>query len=465
MVMVNPLRIYSRRQLGFGIGNTSLKDIPQLSGRYHFNVAVKDESENEASGTFKDRSNLAVLEEDRNVDTPIWYVQITSGNSGISLGRLCQAYEKSNGKQRRTLHLVGNDTPDVIKNALAAYGMVHTVNLRDGPIPNNTRDTMARHIVGDETAEYKVVERVGLPDGYGGLAEELYRADARYWFVPVGEGELMTKLALAVHDSPRRPKIVGVTINDNVFASRKIFKRRVGRSPADKLVTPYSDFKSMLDEICRTDGHEIIVVSDRQLMKEFEYLRNEIHMRVEPSAAAPFAGSMQYAKRNGLTMHDKGVIVNTGEGIFARHSPDIRRYFGFVAAGLLTAVLGNYAVQEGRSISREYENVRRQEAIDIDTLTSQREYLVVSTTDPIEAFAWYRAEIAPLEGGGSFLSPKARKFVLVPDHGKSGLVRMYNSRDLDNIMRRVTSDAYVEFNEFLKVREGLMKTSLYSKKK
>lgn len=461
---------------GLKIGGTPLRDVPQLSGRYGCHVLVKDESVNEASGTFKDRRNAAILLDDKAVPGKIWYVQISSGNSALSMGRLCDVYNREEGykygKERRVLNIVDPRIHENIKRAISVYGRVHEMDLKNNTVPNNTLDEIGRQIVGDREATYKAVEHIGdLGDGYGSLSAELYPEGAAYWFLPGGEWEFMTKLALEVHGKPNKPKIVGVTIDDNVITTRKKFHKRVRRSPADKLVAAYSDFREMLELLCKEDGHEIITVSDRQIMQEFDYINRELHMRAEPSAAAAFAGVKKYAPGN-LTVHDKVIIINTGYGLYEPVST-MPQIVTRVAASVLaaSALIGtsSYVSDKVGQLRHAYEQVREQEEIDIKTLEGQREYLTLSTTDPIEAFAWYRASIKPLEGSGSLLAPQVRKFVLVPDHGTAGWVRRSieissgRAKYYDNWEISVTSKAHMEFNEFLKVREQLMKTSVYTR--
>ena len=267
------------------------------------------------------------------------------------------------------------------------------------------------------------------------------------------------------------PEIVGVTIDDNVFATKKKFHRRAGKSPADKLVAPYSDFMEILRYLCESGGHSIETVSDRQIMKESKYL-NELQMRAEPSAAAAFAGAQKYVKKNNVGFHNKIIIINTGYGLYepVQIMPWLQRHAGWLsaaaAAGLLTAGIAPYAQDKISEIRSAYRTTRMDEASRIEQEKNQREYLVVRTTDPIEAFAWYNASIEPLEGRGSLLSPQPRKFVLVPDQGKAGLVRLSKSGGyIDNVMRFDAAKAEYEFKEFLKVRERLMETSVYSRNK
>ena len=128
---------------GFRIGETPLYEVPQLMGRYGARTFVKDESKNTASGTFKDRRNMWVLEQDGQTEEPVFYVQITSGNSGLSMGRLCQTYERETGKQRRSISVVHKKLPREIKNKLRAVGEVVEVDLSSGPIPSHTLEQRA----------------------------------------------------------------------------------------------------------------------------------------------------------------------------------------------------------------------------------------------------------------------------------------------------------------------------------
>ena len=456
---------------GLKVGGTPLRDVPQLSGRYGCRVLLKDESVNEASGTFKDRRNAALLLEDRNVPDKRWYIHITSGNQGFSLGRLCSVYNKeegyASGRERQVLNVVDRRVPDSIKRTLSGFGRIYEVDLRRTHIPNNVLEEIGRQVIGDSSATYKAVEEIGDLGDSGSLAAELYPEHADYWSVPVGEGELMTKLALEVHGKTDMPKIIGATINDNVFATRKEFHRRARMSPADKLVAAYSDFKEMLELLCNQDGHCIETVSDRRIMREFEYLKG-LQIRSEPSATAAFAGAQKYIERNGLGVNDKVIIINTGYGLYEPVTmlPQLamKTAAAILAASALFGAV-SYVSDRVSDIKQAQRIAKSDEATQMEILKNQREYLIVSTTDPVTAFSWYRARIEPLEGGGSFVHPEARKFVLVPDDGRAGLVRLSNEKHLDNVLVRSVGEARDEFEDFLKVREQLMRTSVYSREK
>lgn len=372
---------------GYKTGDTRLIDVPQLSGRYGVSVAVKDESQNEASGTFKDRRNIYILGRDSNIEAPVWYVTFTSGNSGLSMGRACQAYSRATGRKRNVLNVVDSRTPASIKQALMAYGEVHEVDGRREIIPNNRLDEMGRELIGDRNAVYRVVERANpASNGYGSLAAELFDENADFWFCPVGEGELMTQLALSTQGMKNPPKIIGVTINDNVFASGRNFDRRVKKSIADKLVTPYSDFRSVLTELCKTDDHMIMQVSDREITQEYEALR-ELGIKAEPSAAAAFAGAMKYAKDCGLKMKDRAIVINTGSGIF--ELPALKRsHMSYAVAASLTLLpiagffgYNEYQEMMERHKMREY---MRQYRLDADMRLAEK----------IENTSFYRNYVA-----------------------------------------------------------------------
>ena len=79
------------------VGETPLFQVPQLSGRYGADVWVKDESKNKYSGTHKDRRNYSVLLRDSMIHEPIYYIQISKGNSALSLTGMCSDFSQATG--------------------------------------------------------------------------------------------------------------------------------------------------------------------------------------------------------------------------------------------------------------------------------------------------------------------------------------------------------------------------------
>ena len=342
---------------GFRIGETPLYEVPQLMGRYGARTFLKDESKNTASGTFKDRRNMWVLEQDGQTEEPVFYVQITSGNSGLSMGRLCQTYERETGKQRRSISVVHKKLPREIKNKLRAVGEVVEVDLSSGPIPSHTLEQRAKDYLQKQDAKVRVVERTGgNSDGYGEIAKEiLERVQPRYIFCPVGEGELMAKLSLALSHQESPAKIVGVTVNGNINTNGKSFERPK-QSRADKLVTPYSDFKELLERLSTERGHEILTVDERQIQEEEKILR-ELMIDAEPSAAVAFAGARRYSRERGFSMDDNVVIINTGKGECIPYNSHWPRIARAATAAILLVGLG----AGGMWGWREYQDYQQQQ--------------------------------------------------------------------------------------------------------
>lgn len=445
---------------GYKVGDTRFIDVPQLSGRYNMNVSVKDESGNELSGTFKDRRSISVLEQDAGITGKKAYVQISCGNSALSMGRACQIYSRATRQECEALSFIGKETPDFIRNALQSYSGIQEIDLKAGIVPNNTLGELAQGIAGGNghNVAYRVVERVGNGDGYASLAQELFPAEADCWFVPVGEGELMTQLILASRDFPKKPVIIGATIDDNAIGRGKNFLKSAKRSPADKLVAPYSDYNEYLRDLCKEYGHSIVTVSDRQIMTEYRYLK-ELGIKSEPSAAAAFAGARKWARSHMLQPHTRAVIINTGKGLYEEpKSGYASSPLGFISVGILAAALlysgANYSASKLSDLRHRYQSVAEQEMRDIEALKNQRKYLIGSIQDPIEAFAWYKAEIKPLERErGTFLNPETRRFVMVPDHGKSGLIRGHKEgQQYDSFMWSAVRTAEKSYEEFLEKR-------------
>ena len=99
---------------GYKIGGTC-KEVPQLTGRYGFNVVVNDQSVNGASGTAKDHKSAFLLQQDAEAEGEITYPLITSGNAGYSLGRMCAAWNAEHpSSPRHVLNFVDNSLDFII---------------------------------------------------------------------------------------------------------------------------------------------------------------------------------------------------------------------------------------------------------------------------------------------------------------------------------------------------------------
>ena len=306
---------------GFKIGDTPLVKSLELSKRYGCNVLIKDESKNQVSGTFKDRRNSFILMLDDKIKEPVYYVQISSGNSGISMGRLCRAYEKLTRKKRIAVNIVDNNISEEIKNKLKKLGVIIEVDLQKEIISNDALIGIAREHLQNKNAIIKLVERINEDENeYESIIGEIgeivekckkEKIELKYIFCPVGEGELMAKLIWAINKRKLNIKVIGVTIRENVFASEKLFDSSILKSIADKLICPYSNFKKILLDLCNQYGHEIIIVEEKEILEEIGVLK-EAEINAEPSSAVAFAGVKKYSKN--FNFNDEVIVINTGNG-------------------------------------------------------------------------------------------------------------------------------------------------------
>lgn len=287
--------------LGFSIGDTPLFESPELSARYNARVLVKDESQNTVSGTFKDRRNMHVLEQDAGTDCPIYYVQITSGNSANSMGRMAGAFERETGKKRGVVNIVSPDLSIRTRRLLKHYGPVvvrSDVNKRNMPVQEQI-EIARKQLKGNVII--KTVERI---DGYDGLASELYNeCFPSFVFMPVGAAEGFYSLA---RNSPDSTRVIGATIDENPLASEEV--PDIGESPADKLGCVYSPFADLARKQC-SNGHEILVVDNDEILGEQEYLNTELGLDVDPNAAVAFAAARKYSDK--MTLDDTAVIIKS----------------------------------------------------------------------------------------------------------------------------------------------------------
>ncbi len=374
------------------VGNTPQIEIPQLSGRYGCRIIVKDESAN-PFGTFKDRRNCWLVYRDREEQCPIYYVQITSGNSGLSLARMCDAFYYETDRHRYAINLVDRNLDSSIKRSLRKqkHSIVEEIDLSREPVYNHQLIDIGSAIAG-KNLPVRLVEQEGSNgDGYGKIAEELMEKLQLidYVFVPVGEGELMTKLCLAfaqpsyiVQRAPGeivarlnpaagiKPRIVGATVYENVFCHDG-FIQNIGTSVADKLVTPYSDFYARLTDLCERYGHEILSVSDDQIREELGVLR-DMKLRAEPSAAAAFAGAHKYKKN--LNPDSVVVVINTGDGNLAAYGKRTGSRFSRHAQLTVAALtcMGMTAVSD--SFTHEALKQRQLDKIHEETEIQMRQY-------------------------------------------------------------------------------------------
>ncbi|MFH1520806.1 MAG: PLP-dependent lyase/thiolase [Candidatus Micrarchaeota archaeon] len=300
------------------VGHTPLHKSIELCGRCNgAQVLVKREDRNPFS-TFKDRRCAALLESTNNRNQ-VAFVQITTGNSGYSLGMMAEAEARKTGREIKVVNIIPRNLSPVIKAKLESCSIVYEMDLTDHIVTPDEMRAIAKQLTNFDEVKIEMVESYGLVDGYRQIVREI-AADGvkpRYIFCPVGEGELFTELAAAAQEvwPEGTPAIIGFTASPNAILNETDFIKKFKRSVADKLVNGYSKFKALVHSVIDSGRGRIFFQEERQIMRTYELL-NKIGIPVEPSAAAAFSGAMWFSKAYDLSPKDTVVIVNTGRGIF-----------------------------------------------------------------------------------------------------------------------------------------------------
>jgi threonine dehydratase len=325
---------------------TPLNKVVQLCGRYKCDhVFVKDESKNR-HGTFKDRRNAALLAQYAHRDIVI-FVHITNGNSGYSLGQHVLACGKP-ANMRPVVNVIDRKTPKKIKDMLESCSDVVEMDLSKGLISDDDLRRIARKVTKYEGPEDNivVVENYRLKDGYGKIVHEIagqleeQGKKPDYIFCPVGGGELATEVAAEAQSiwGEDAPKIIGVTVPQNVLVRAKDFIKKVRSSIADKISCGHSKFKDLVQNFVEKGRIELTTVKEKEIATEYRYL-NGIGINVEPSAAVAFVGAAKYD----LKPEDVVIVINSGKGIYDQNAVEriwiqkLKRGLRYAAVFLLGA--------------------------------------------------------------------------------------------------------------------------------
>ena len=305
-------------------GCTPLRKSIELCGRCNgATVYVKDESKN-PFGTFKDRRCAALLDLHAQKEELV-FVQITSGNSGYSLGMMAKEWELKTGRKRSVVNIVPKSISKEVRKRLETCSLVCGMDLGEKIVTFENMVEIARKASGYSGPDTNLVgvEDYRLEGGYREMVREIADEGIRpgYIFCPVGEGELAVELAGACASvwGYDPPKVVGVTIKQNVILYKKNFLKNPGKSIADKLVNGYSKFKDLLMSLVKKGRVELMSASEREIAAMYGYL-NQLGIAAEPTAASAFCGAVKYD----LKPDDVVVIINTGKGIFDQGSVDKR---------------------------------------------------------------------------------------------------------------------------------------------
>jgi cysteine synthase len=347
---------------GYDIGDTRLFEVPELVPRYGSKVMVKDESENSASNTFKDRRNMWVLMQDIDYEGPICYVQITSGNSGYSMGLLTEKVRKETGKGRQIINIVPRSLNKKTSKLLGKYGPVVPIDLCDGILHWHQLMEIAKKYT-DRGTKIKTVERLGNGrDGYCEILSEIMsETDPTHVFASVGSGECLYALGTSLKGSDL--KLVGATIDDNCIASGGVFLEQIEKSPADMLGCRYTSFGDLIRRQQEELGYDIVVVSDENISDEQKFLNCNLMLDVDANAAAAFAAAKKYGDDGKLKSDDNAIIIKTARNrnrIQGLGKPSPLRRYGPAAAAAACIMLGTLTGNEYRSWQNNQEAKERQ---------------------------------------------------------------------------------------------------------
>lgn len=434
-------------------------------------VYIKREDKNQPTGTIKARAVAAALQTYANEKNVI-LVGLTCGHLGEAGVEMCRRYEKmEKGKKRRFASIVDKHDLDRIGKKLSKYGsFVIEADLDGRRITSSEMIEMVERSLGRTSATIIPIGGIDTSGiSYKGLAQELYNNGVRHdWtiYLPLGGGETLLNMGLRFDELGEMPHFVAATTLDNLYST----ERSDGESTG--LGAEFSHLETAVRDMIARHQIDVVTPSHSEMGEEFDYVSREAKIPTCREVAVAFAAARRHALEGRFVDGQKIVIINSGYDPYTEVSwarKHVKELAAAAALGLLVAGAAPYINDRVSEISYAYEKAATDEDFNMRIASGQREYLVVSVEDPVEAFAWYNAKIEPLEGNGSLLEPRAREFALMPDHGKAGLVRRYlgissgKIKAYDSWEFAVNGKAYREFQEFLKVREQLMKTSAYAR--
>jgi len=432
-------------------------------------VYVKREDLNEPTRTIKVRPVVSALQGSADEGDAV-LAGVTCRHLGEAGVEFCHRYQAETGKRRRFASIVNRGEIDgATRRRLSQHGsLVIETDLDSRRVTSSdVIDMVWREICGKAPETVVPVGGVDASgNSYRALARELRsKGVGRGWTVyePLGGGEMLFNMVLEFGDD--MPYFVAATTPDNLYSTE-----RSARTRPTGLGAEFSHLEAAVRDMIRKHEIEVVTPGASEVDEELAYVGRTIPTCRE--AAVAFAAARRHALEGRFADGQKIAIINSGYDPSTEISWARRHVKGLAAAaalGLLAAGAAPYVNQSVSGVRHAYEKAAKDEDFNMQIVSGQREYLVVSVDDPVEAFAWYNAKIEPLEGRGSLLEPRAREFALIPDHGKAGLVRRYigissgKIRAYDNWEFRPNSEAHAEFQEFLKAREHLMKTSAYAR--
>lgn len=188
--------------------------------------------------------------------------------------------------------------PEIKKNATKGYGAKVTIceptlASRQGTLNQIIKETGATHIPSYD--HYNVIA------GQATVAKELIEEvpDLEIVMSPVGGGGLLSGTALSTHYLLPNAEIIGAEpkLVDDAYRSFKTGVKQVNdgtKSIADGLLTNLSD-KTF--EIITKHVHDVITVSEQEIIDAMRLIWERMKIIVEPSSAVPLAAILQQKER------------------------------------------------------------------------------------------------------------------------------------------------------------------------
>lgn len=265
------------------------------------------------TGTHKDFRSASLLEQFGSMN-PVFY-SITMGNAGFSLGTLARIYNKATGRNVRVVNVIDERLKENRRRVLEQISILIATDLRSRILTQ--RELLDLIQVNTNERGLFVHAEIGYFT-HRKLVMGVLRANVDYIILPIGGGELLDSflkgIAMCKAAGLKVPKIIGITIKQNIFANSEEAKDPNGFSIADKLVSPTSIFLDQINGSAKDFDLDIVVVSDPEILEAVAVLE-QTGIKSEPSAAAAFAGLRKAREENKLDESAKVIVVNTGYGL------------------------------------------------------------------------------------------------------------------------------------------------------
>ncbi|MBU0590629.1 PLP-dependent lyase/thiolase [Candidatus Micrarchaeota archaeon] len=335
--------------LGLRIGETPCLRHNRLSS-LETRIIIKDESENEASGTAKDRKMRAVIERYRHSDNVV-LVQITAGNAGLSLLELVKRFrEKYPEKDWKVVNIISSKMDEKIKAKFREYDEEYsTLVEHDSKQLITDKEMMEFAESAAPNEHYEIIqveshEHIKLEEGYWKIWQEIVDADIRpdYVFLPAGSGETLLAIVTAAlnwteEHGEKLPIFVGMCLPDSPLLLNQEFVENDDDSP-NKIRTPHSPFLGEVKRLEREKILHLVGVDDLEIGQKLMQL-TDLRINVERASATAFCGPDKFRLEG-----KEVVIINTGKGKYSGDEEKrfvrrkIRRLATFLTAVVLSVI-------------------------------------------------------------------------------------------------------------------------------